>query len=945
MYTAIKAHHGMDYTNNAIDYISNSEKTDLSQFQDRIQNDDPMLLDEHTKNLFDYSTNPNKTVIINETGEQAQLVSGYLCDPVMVGEEFQLTMDKYYRHHKEHLGLQTAKRVLRAKLDENGNPVLDTDGNMIHDDDAPVYHDPVTGKCIMQEYQVQTQARTSYGWVVSCPPKSVIGYEIDPRIVHQIGLEFCERMFDGQFQAMVATHCDRAHIHNHITSCAYDITGSYKYRDTMDNLLRARHIADDLSLKFGIPISAEVAKEKGKHIDWSEWQSKQQGDSWKEQMRQDIAATARVAGSYEEFVKMMKDSGYGIRETEHHLTYTMPGETEYRCRDTRLGQDFTKDELKAYYDNNMSKEKEKNRERTEIQAPDNAVPRATRISIRVSRYTAKGRRRSDLEMVFLIAIKIIRAVRDMFRNLSMAKEHPENPIHRDFGWKERQMMDSLKLVQTLGLESKEDLENLAAEVGQRLSIAKKEEKELKQDIGYAEKLIELIDEAREGRTITDSLGFDDDLYLYDVDKKTVQANVAKEAPATPAQRRNLYILLQNTNGMYRTSVRYDEMSAFDAEAVIKFLQGKTTECPDILLSGDKMEEKALNDKYDRILTSRQSKEKEKYSEPASEAQKKRVVEILSGEDLTADNDRLLEFENLQIDTDSLTKYDAMQLINYFSGRSDLMTPLIGELEKGKIEEFLERDGKGLTDICKPLEAITTAEAREFFEYMRLIPDRRKYVKPPRLLKPYEAPTKSNLDQLKELIRIRDAKIEVPLDKLTKDDVYELTSFLLKRNAVPECLKSQMPDRNKLKDKVFEQAIAGFTSEEQQSLAHYRDVMQQLKGFGIEPQDYAQAYARAKDIKEGLQTTMRELDELKTRYKNIQRLKYNYGLATSAKFTYGSEYGEPDKNTVSIQEEKEQAVRDEEDNRIEKEEHQDRYTVTDSRAFAFPDRFFDATHTL
>ena len=215
------------------------------------------------------------------------------------------------------------------------------------------------------------------------------------------------------------------------------------------------------------------------------------------------------------------------------------------------------------------------------------------IIIRVPRITENGRRRSDLEMIFLVALKIIRAIKDIFRNIEEAKAHPDNPIFRDFGWKERQMLDSLKMTQEAGVTNRDELELKVNDIGQRLSVAKKEEKELKQNVDYTQKIIDLIDSLREAKADVDKIGFDMPLHLYPVTDDEIRANIAAEAPATPAQRRNLYLLLQKTDNLYRTAVGYDDISSFEAEQAIRFLQKKTDEKPDILLGGEEKDGRGL----------------------------------------------------------------------------------------------------------------------------------------------------------------------------------------------------------------------------------------------------------------------------------------------------------------------------------------------------------------
>ena len=43
--------------------------------------------------------------------------------------------------------------------------------------------------------------------------------EVTPELAHQLGLEFAERLLGGEFQAVVSTHLNTGHIHNHLV-CA-----------------------------------------------------------------------------------------------------------------------------------------------------------------------------------------------------------------------------------------------------------------------------------------------------------------------------------------------------------------------------------------------------------------------------------------------------------------------------------------------------------------------------------------------------------------------------------------------------------------------------------------------------------------------------------------------------------------------------------------------------
>ena len=51
-----------------------------------------------------------------------------------------------------------------------------------------------------------------------------------PEQAHQIGLELAENLLDGRFQAVIATHLNTGHLHNHIVWNSVSMVDGKKYR-------------------------------------------------------------------------------------------------------------------------------------------------------------------------------------------------------------------------------------------------------------------------------------------------------------------------------------------------------------------------------------------------------------------------------------------------------------------------------------------------------------------------------------------------------------------------------------------------------------------------------------------------------------------------------------------------------------------------------------------
>ena len=44
--------------------------------------------------------------------------------------------------------------------------------------------------------------------------QSFVPGEVTPTQAHEIGMEFCKRLFKGRFQVVIGTHLDKKHLHN-----------------------------------------------------------------------------------------------------------------------------------------------------------------------------------------------------------------------------------------------------------------------------------------------------------------------------------------------------------------------------------------------------------------------------------------------------------------------------------------------------------------------------------------------------------------------------------------------------------------------------------------------------------------------------------------------------------------------------------------------------------
>ena len=152
-----------------------------------------------------YTKNPDKT-------QDGALVIGYECDPRTVNEEFLLTKHLY----DQISGLQYRNEVIAYQIRQSFKPG-----------------------------------------------------EVTPEEANEIGKELALRFTKGKFAFIVATHTDRAHIHNHIIFNSTRLDGKRKFKDFWFSGLALQRLSDLICLEHGLSvITPRPVGERAKRSDF-----------------------------------------------------------------------------------------------------------------------------------------------------------------------------------------------------------------------------------------------------------------------------------------------------------------------------------------------------------------------------------------------------------------------------------------------------------------------------------------------------------------------------------------------------------------------------------------------------------------------------------------------------------------------------------------------------
>ena len=310
------------YTNKAtikkkIDYITNQDKTilDYGYADGGFGSDDIEYNYNETETeqiplkilnaVSDYILNPNKTngnefysnmeAVGSEPNKpDNQLITGYECFPEYAAEEFATSMELY---------------EYNTGRTQNENSRL-------------VYH--------MRQ--------------------SFTPGEVDPRIANRIGYELALEFTGGNHAFVVATHTDKAHIHNHIIFNAFNLECNGKFKDPWCSGRRdVARISDKLCREYDLSV---IEVKQGWRDPYNEWEKKQgitkfdKPRSHRKRLEDIIAiCLEKQPKDFNHLLKYLEDYSCIAKKRGNNISITTPF-SKKPIRLSSLSWEFMEDEIK-----------------------------------------------------------------------------------------------------------------------------------------------------------------------------------------------------------------------------------------------------------------------------------------------------------------------------------------------------------------------------------------------------------------------------------------------------------------------------------------------------------------------------------------------------------------------------------------------------------------------
>jgi len=173
--------------------------------------------------------------------------------------------------------------------------------------------------------------------------------EVSPEKANQIGQELANKIAPGH-EAVVYTHTDKNHTHNHLVINSVNLENGKKYHaHGKDELYKIRDASDDLCQEHGLSIVQEKTAEE-RYTLAEQGLLKKGQSSWKDEIRQAIETTKNHATDFDSFKEHLKqDYGVETKLRGKTLSFKHPDRQRF-VRANKLGSNYEMEGLQRGFE-------------------------------------------------------------------------------------------------------------------------------------------------------------------------------------------------------------------------------------------------------------------------------------------------------------------------------------------------------------------------------------------------------------------------------------------------------------------------------------------------------------------------------------------------------------------------------------------------------------------
>ena len=180
--------------------------------------------------------------------------------------------------------------------------------------------------------------------------QSFVPEEVGFEEAHQVGIELCDKILDGKYEYVLATHIDKDHIHNHIIFNSIDVDEGKIYHSYYGSYMNIRNQSNRLCKEHDLSvIDQETQREineikRRKFVSWYDWNEDKKGKSYKSRLQFDMDRVIQKAINWEHFLKIMEQYGYEIKFGKY-IAFKQKNQQRF-TRAKTIGDNYTEEKIK-----------------------------------------------------------------------------------------------------------------------------------------------------------------------------------------------------------------------------------------------------------------------------------------------------------------------------------------------------------------------------------------------------------------------------------------------------------------------------------------------------------------------------------------------------------------------------------------------------------------------
>ncbi len=232
--------------------------------------------------------------------------------------------------------IKLIKSTLRKAIDYIVNPAKTEEGVLVYSHGCSVETADLE-MAITAKKGTARGDRVAYHLMQSFSPED----GITPEKALELGKEFAQKVTGGKYEFVIATHVDKAHIHNHVIFNSVDYINHRKYHSDKKDKYRIRDINDEICKANNLSV---LPKYDGRRKSKYENIHKKAKDTWQSKLKLAIDQAIQDSDTFEDFLYTLEMEGYEIKQGKH-ISLRAPGQERF-TRAKTIGDNYTEEAIR-----------------------------------------------------------------------------------------------------------------------------------------------------------------------------------------------------------------------------------------------------------------------------------------------------------------------------------------------------------------------------------------------------------------------------------------------------------------------------------------------------------------------------------------------------------------------------------------------------------------------